>query len=124
MADNEIVNGIINTILSPILAVLNWIIELLFSNNTILMILFFILVNIIAILLMKRDKQYAENGERRIKEATLLIVAIVGGSLGMYYAMFKYKHKTLHNKFSIGIPIIIVMQFAFASYLLMSGILG
>ena len=123
MADNEVVNGIINAILSPILAVLNWIVKLLFSNNTVLIILFFILVNIIAILLMKRDKQYAENGERRIKEATLLIVAIVGGSLGMYYAMFKYKHKTLHNKFSIGIPIIIVMQFAFASYLLMSGIL-
>lgn len=123
MADNEVVNGIINTILSPILAVLNWIIEILFSNNIILMILFFILVNIIAILLMKRDKQYAENGERRIKEATLLIVAIVGGSLGMYYAMFKYKHKTLHNKFSIGIPVIMVIQFAFASYLLMSGIL-
>ena len=123
MADNEVVNGIINTILSPILAVLNWIIEILFSNNIILMILFFILVNVIAILLMKRDKQYAENGERRIKEATLLIVAIVGGSLGMYYAMFKYKHKTLHNKFSIGIPVIMVIQFAFASYLLMSGIL-
>ena len=65
-----------------------------------------------------------KNGERRIKEATLLIVAIVGGSLGMYYAMFKYKHKTLHNKFSIGIPVIIVIQFVFASYLLMSGILG
>lgn len=124
MADNEVVNGIIDTILSPILAVLNWVIELLFSNNTILMIIFFILINLIAIILMKRDKQYAENGERRIKEATLLIVALVGGSIGMYYAMFKYKHKTLHNKFSIGIPVIIVIQFAFVSYLLMNGILG
>ena len=64
------------------------------------------------------------NGERRIRENTLLIVAIVGGSFGMYYAMFKYKHKTLHNKFSIGVPVIMVIQLAYISYLLMSGMLG
>ena len=123
MADNTVVNGIIDKILSPILTFLNWLISLLFSNNVVLIILFFILINVIAIVLMKKDKEYAEKGERRIREATLLIVALIGGSLGMYYAMFKYKHKTLHNKFSIGIPVIIVMQFAYISYLLMSGIL-
>lgn len=81
------------------------------------------MVNIIAIILMKKDKEYAEKGERRIREMTLLIVALIGGSFGMYYAMFKYKHKTLHKKFSIGIPVIIVAQCAYFSYCIIRGIL-
>lgn len=72
---------------------------------------------------MKKDKGYAEKGERRIREATLLIVALIGGSFGMYYAMFKYKHKTLHKKFSIGVPVIMVIQSAYIAYFIMRGIL-
>ena len=81
------------------------------------------MINLIAIILMKKDKEYAEKGERRIREMTLLIVALIGGSFGMYYAMFKYKHKTLHKKFSIGIPIIIVIQCAYLSYMIIRGII-
>lgn len=123
MADNEVVTGIIDKILTPILAILEWIIEVVFSNQVVLAIVFLLLVNLIAILLMKKDKEFAERGERRVRESTLLIVALIGGSLGMYYAMFKYKHKTLHNKFSIGIPVIIVIQFAYIAYMVMNGIL-
>lgn len=81
------------------------------------------MINLIAIILMKKDKEHAEKGERRIRETTLLIVALIGGSFGMYYAMFKYKHKTLHKKFSIGIPIIIVIQCAYLSYMIIRGII-
>ena len=124
MANNTIIDGILNGILTPILKLLQILIEVLFSNPIIALILFILLINLIAIILMKKDKAYAQSGERRIRENTLLIVAIVGGSFGMYYAMFKYKHKTLHNKFSIGIPVIMVMQLAYISYLLVSGILS
>ena len=124
MANNEVVNGIIDKILSPILAIFKWVIEIIFSNQVVLIIFSLAIINLLATLLMKKDKEYAEKGQRRVRETTLLIVALIGGSLGMYYAMFKYKHKTLHNKFSIGIPVIIVLQFAYISYLLMSGILG
>ena len=124
MADNEVVNGVIDKILAPILAILKWIIEVIFSNQAVLVVVFLILINLIAIILMKKDKEYAESGQRRVREATLLIVALIGGSLGMYYAMFKYKHKTLHNKFSIGVPVIIVLQFMYVSYFLVSGILS
>lgn len=81
------------------------------------------MVNLIAIILMKKDKENAQKGERRVREMTLMVVALIGGSLGMYYAMFKYKHKTLHKKFSIGIPVIIVIQCAYLAYLIVSGIL-
>ena len=47
----------------------------------------------------------------------------MGGSFGMYFAMFKYKHKTLHRKFSIGVPAIIMLQFAYMAYAVMRGIL-
>lgn len=123
MANNEVVNGIIDKILSPILAIFKWLIEIIFSNHIALIIFSIAIINLIAILLMKKDKEYAEKGQRRVRETTLLIVALIGGSLGMYYAMFKYKHKTLHNKFSIGIPVIIVIQFAYISYVIMRGIL-
>ncbi len=123
MADNAVVDGIIDKILSPILAVIKYIVEITLSSRAMLVIVFVILVNAIAIILMKKDKQYAQNGERRIRETTLLLVALMGGSLGMYYAMFKYKHKTLHKKFSIGVPVIIVIQSAYIAYMIMSGIL-
>lgn len=124
LANNTVIDGILNGILTPILKLLQILIEALFSNPIIALILFILLINLIAIILMKKDKAYAQMGERRIRESTLLIVAIVGGSFGMYYAMFKYKHKTLHNKFSMGIPVIIVIQLAYISYLLVSGILS
>lgn len=124
MADNEVVDGILDKALSPILAVLKWIISIIFSNRITIIVIFLIAINIIAIILMKKDKEYAQNGERRIREITLLLVALVGGSLGMYYAMFKYKHKTLHNKFRYGVPVIIMLQFAYMAYAVLKGILA
>lgn len=124
MADNEVVDGILDKALSPILAVLKWIISIIFSSRITIIVIFLIAINIIAIILMKKDKEYAQNGERRIREITLLLVALVGGSLGIYYAMFKYKHKTLHNKFRYGVPVIIMLQFAYMAYAVLKGILA
>lgn len=124
MADNEVVDGILDKALSPILAVLKWIISIIFSSRITIIVIFLIAINIIAIILMKKDKEYAQNGERRIREITLLLVALVGGSLGMYFAMFKYKHKTLHNKFRYGVPVIIMLQFAYMAYAVLKGILA
>ena len=78
------------------------------------------IISIIAIILMKRDKQYAKEEKWRIRESTLLVVALAGGALGMYYAMYKYKHKTLHKKFTICVPLFIVLHFAFISYAVIS----
>lgn len=124
MAENEVVDKIFSGILTPILAVIKWLVGTIFSSRAMLIIVFIIMINLIAILLMKKDKEYAEKGERRIREATLLLVALMGGSFGMYFAMFKYKHKTLHRKFSIGVPVIIMLQFAYMAYAVLKGILA
>ncbi len=119
-ADNELVNNVIEAILKPILTLFKGIIDLIFANHAVSLFFFFIFVNILAIILMKRDKTYAETGQRRVRESTLLIVALVGGSIGEYFAMFKYKHKTLHTQFVVGVPIIICLQCALVSGLLLS----
>ena len=101
---------------SGITWILENIVNVIFLNNTIAVIVFFTVINIIAIILMKKDKEYAQNGARRVRESTLLIVALVGGGLGEYYAMYKYKHKTLHNKFLYGVPMAIMLNAAMITY--------
>jgi len=82
------------------------------------MFLFYItLINILGITLMYIDKIKAINKEWRISENTLILVSILGGSIGSYFGMKLFRHKTKHIKFSIGIPIIIVFQlFIISSY--------
>ena len=82
------------------------------------MFLFYItLINILGLTLMYIDKVKAINKEWRISENTLILVSILGGSIGSYFGMKLFRHKTKHIKFSIGIPIIIVFQlFIISSY--------
>lgn len=124
MTDNEMIDKAVSAVFAPILVFLKMVVGFIFSNGIITFLFYFIFINFIAIILMKRDKTYAENEQRRIKESTLMLVALVGGSLGMYYAMFKYKHKTLHTKFVVGVPAIICFQSAFISCMLVTKIIA
>ena len=53
----------------------------------------------------------------RISEATLLMIAVIGGSIGAWAGMRLWHHKTMHKKFKYGIPIIIIMQVSLVVYL-------
>jgi uncharacterized membrane protein YsdA (DUF1294 family) len=65
------------------------------------------------------DKWKAKNGKWRISEATLLILAIIGGSIGAWLGIKVWHHKTMHKKFKYGVPAIIVLQLiAVAAYYL------
>lgn len=120
MIGNSSFSVFIDKVFAVIASALMWIlenvVEVIFSNNIVMVILFLILINFVAILLMKRDKEFAQAGAKRVRESTLLIVALVGGGLGEYYAMYKYKHKTLHNKFLYGVPIAIMLNTAVLTY--------
>ena len=74
-------------------------------------------VNITSILLYGIDKYKAKKGRWRISEATLLLIAVFGGSIGAWTGMRLWHHKTMHKKFKYGIPIIIILQVAIAVYL-------
>ena len=54
----------------------------------------------------------------RVSEATLLGLAVVGGSIGAWLGMKTWHHKTLHRKFKYGIPAIIIAQLLIAGYIL------
>ncbi|MFA6941471.1 MAG: DUF1294 domain-containing protein [Clostridiaceae bacterium] len=71
---------------------------------------YFILVNFLGFLSMYIDKEKAKSGKWRIKESTLLSIALIGGSLGSYAGMKVFRHKTKHAKFKYGIPFIILIQ--------------
>ncbi|MDE5412357.1 DUF1294 domain-containing protein [Alkalihalobacterium chitinilyticum] len=71
---------------------------------------YFIGVSIVSFLLMGLDKRRAVNGDQRISERTLLLFAFIGGSVGIYFGMKQFRHKTKKPKFNLGIPVIIVGQ--------------
>ena len=75
-------------------------------------------VNITSFLLYGIDKYKAKKGRWRISEITLLLMAVIGGSIGAWAGMRLWHHKTMHKKFKYGIPVIIIMQVALAVYLL------
>ncbi|MBU5455575.1 DUF1294 domain-containing protein [Caproiciproducens sp. MSJ-32] len=75
-----------------------------------IILIYVILINLTAFLAIFIDKRKAIHGKWRIKESTLLFLAIMGGSLGEYIGMYTFRHKTKHYKFSIGLPLIIFTQ--------------
>ena len=75
-------------------------------------------VNITSFLLYGIDKYKAKKNQWRISEATLLMMAAIGGSIGAWAGMRLWHHKTMHKKFKYGIPVIIIMQIALVVYLL------
>lgn len=80
-----------------------------FGRNKILMI-YLGIINVITFLAFAIDKLHAVKGKRRIRIITLLGLAIVGGSLGALLGMYTLRHKTKVNYFTVGIPLIMIMQ--------------
>lgn len=75
-----------------------------------LILLYLLIVNAIAFILMLADKRMAQNNLWRIPEATLLMSAAIGGSIGSLAGMYTFRHKTKHLKFTLGVPAILIGQ--------------
>ncbi|HBH0648627.1 TPA: DUF1294 domain-containing protein, partial [Clostridioides difficile] len=59
-------------------------------------LIYFIVINSIAFFSMYIDKKRAIRNEWRIKEATLMSIAVIGGSIGSMIGMYSFRHKTKH----------------------------
>lgn len=68
------------------------------------------LINALGLLLMRIDKKNAVHHRQRIPELTLLFVAVIGGSIGALVGMYLFRHKTRKPLFSVGLPLILVLQ--------------
>ena len=75
-------------------------------------------VNICAVIVCAADKLCAKKGWRRARESNLFVISFLGGALGMYITMKLIRHKSLHKRFMIGLPLIILLQAAILIYVL------
>ena len=66
---------------------------------------------------MGRDKGRAVKGLRRVPEARLFALALLGGAAGGWLGMYAFRHKTKHWKFIIGFPLIALVQLGLCLYL-------
>ena len=83
-----------------------------------IIILYLIIINLLAFLLMGLDKRKAKRHKWRIPEKTLFLSAIIGGSIGALLGMQVFRHKTKHASFRIGMPCILIVQLGLAVYIL------
>ena len=74
------------------------------------LIIYLIVINLISFFAMYIDKRKAKYGRWRIPEQTLFILALIGGSIGSIAGMYTFRHKTKKLRFSIGFPVILILQ--------------
>ncbi|PWI58388.1 DUF1294 domain-containing protein [Sulfoacidibacillus thermotolerans] len=89
-----------------------------------LLFLYLCIVNIWAFWLMRTDKKRSkQRRKRRIRERTLLVLAIVGGGLGTWLAMRLFRHKTKHFSFQLIAPLSTLLWAIFILNLLYRGVI-
>ena len=75
-----------------------------------LTVYYLLIINAAGFALMLVDKWKAKKNRWRVRESTLMLVAALGGSVGSLAGMYLFRHKTLHLKFTVGIPLILAAQ--------------
>ena len=83
-----------------------------------LILIYLVAINVVTFIMYGIDKAKAKRSKWRIPEATLLGMAALGGSIGAWLGMREWHHKTMHRKFLLCIPLIIVVQGAFVIWIL------
>lgn len=83
-------------------------------------LLYLLLINALGFGLMLADKYKARKNLWRIRESTLLLTAVLGGSIGSLIGMYTVRHKTRHLTFTLGIPLILAVQLVAAAAFLLA----
>ena len=81
-----------------------------------LLLIIYAVMSVIGFALMGIDKNRAINHKWRIKEATLFLIAFLGGGIGSTLGMFFFRHKTKHWYFAVFFPALALVQFALLVY--------
>lgn len=88
------------------------------SPYYLLFLCYFAGISLVTAIVTVVDKYKARKGKWRIPEVTLFILAFLGGSVAEYITMKTIRHKTLHKRFMIGLPLIIILQVAVIVFIL------
>ena len=81
-------------------------------------IVYLLAINLIGLLIMYIDKRKAIKGNWRIPEKTLILIALLGGSIGTIIGMYWFRHKTKKLRFTIGFPVILLTEIIVITYFL------
>ena len=82
--------------------------------------IYLVSINVVTFFMYGIDKWKAKKSRWRIREAALLGLAVLGGSIGAWLGMKVWHHKTQHKKFKYGLPAIIIVQLALIIYFIIS----
>jgi len=80
-------------------------------------LLYLLMINLIGFFMMWSDKRRAKWGKWRIPEQTLFIVTALGGGIGTIAGMYTFRHKTKKLKFTIGLPVLVILEIILVIYL-------
>ena len=81
-----------------------------------LLLYYLLAVNLLTFATYGIDKYKARHARWRVREASLLLLAALGGSIGTLLGMHLFRHKTQHKKFRYGVPLILLAQVAVAVF--------
>lgn len=87
-------------------------------DNLNIILIYLLIINIVGFFAMGIDKFKSKRNMWRIKEQTLFTIALIGGSVGAIIGMYTFRHKTKHNSFVYGMPVILVVQIVGIIYML------
>ena len=82
-----------------------------------IIIIYLFIINISGFIAMGIDKHKARMGNRRIPENTLFMFTILGGGIGTIAGMYVFHHKTKKKLFTIGMPLILILEILIFIYL-------
>lgn len=82
-------------------------------------LIYFIAINLVAVFLYGFDKLKAKMKRFRIPEATLLLIAVLGGAYGAMIGMYLFHHKTKKPKFYITVPVLVLLYTLLFYYVLL-----
>ena len=83
----------------------------------VLLLIYVAVMSLIAFAAFGLDKYKAKTDKWRTPEKTLFLLAIIGGGVGAFLGMQVFRHKTKHQQFVIGIPLIMIAQLALIAWL-------
>lgn len=78
---------------------------------------YLVIINVVTFMAYAMDKRKARKRKWRIPEKTLLFLAVIGGSVGALLGIHILHHKTKHLKFTVGVPVVLMIQIGAILYL-------
>ena len=81
-----------------------------FNTKELTLFVYMVIINFISFIVFGVDKSKSQKNQWRIKESTLIVLSLLGGSIGSMIGMIVFHHKLNKKKFYIGIPLIFILN--------------